>query len=431
MPFKHVTVFDDEQADEGYHGLVQDVEGGYTRSVVLIVPEGHAWLLPVYELALMTAERAYGMGEEGLGISIVTPEAAPLAALGDAASAAVGERLERARVRVYTSASPRVPAARRVFVGPDGPELEADRVVPCRASRAARCATSRSDEEGFVPVDELSRVSGMAEHVYAAGDATNLPLKHGGLGARQADVAAAGIAAMAGADVTPEPLRPIVRAVLHTGARAALHNGSHRGRPREFRRSSTEPRLACRREGRGGGAWAVPEIARLAHQGASRNGEAAASALGPIQRSVFRPEQVRGKTLMWRLQAPSRLGCMNSPAQDAVDPPTPLFDEGALELDVGDVMTTGVVTVRDDSTLDEAVDAMAAHRIHAVLVVGTRAGTPLGWITTRGLLGLIGMRRSDSGHGGDHRGAKGDRADGEPALGDLRAVVPWSDTAAG
>ena len=82
---------------------------------------------------------------------------------------------------------------------------------------------------------------------------------------------------------------------------------------------------------------------------------------------------------------------MSSLAQDAIDPPTPLFDEGALELDVRDVMTTGVVTVPDDSTLDQAVDAMAAHRIHAVLVVGTRAGTPLGWITTRGLLGLLGI----------------------------------------
>ena len=27
MPFEHVTVFDDEHADEGYHGLIQDVEG--------------------------------------------------------------------------------------------------------------------------------------------------------------------------------------------------------------------------------------------------------------------------------------------------------------------------------------------------------------------------------------------------------------------
>jgi CBS domain-containing protein len=82
---------------------------------------------------------------------------------------------------------------------------------------------------------------------------------------------------------------------------------------------------------------------------------------------------------------------MNSLAQDAIDPPTPLFDEGALELDVRDVMTTGVVTIPDDSTLDQAVAAMAAHRIHAVLVVGTRTGAPLGWITTRGLLGLLGV----------------------------------------
>ena len=34
---------------------------------------------------------------------------------------------------------------------------------------------------------------------------------------QQADITAAGIAAMAGADVTPEPLRPLIRAVLHTG----------------------------------------------------------------------------------------------------------------------------------------------------------------------------------------------------------------------
>ena len=30
-----------------------------------------------------------------------------------------------------------------------------------------------SDADGFVPVDEHCRVQGMAEHVFAAGDATN------------------------------------------------------------------------------------------------------------------------------------------------------------------------------------------------------------------------------------------------------------------
>jgi sulfide:quinone oxidoreductase len=217
MPFEHVTVFDDEHADEGYHGLIQDVEDGYTRSVVLVIPEGHAWLLPVYELALMTAERAGSMGEEGLGIDVVTPEPAPLAALGDAASAAVGDLLERAGVRVHPNARPVVPATRRVLVTPDGPELEAGRVVALPRIEGRPLRNVPRVEGDFVPVDELARVPGMGEHVFAAGDCTNLPLKHGGLGAQQADVAAAGIAAMAGADVRPEPLRPVVHAVLHTG----------------------------------------------------------------------------------------------------------------------------------------------------------------------------------------------------------------------
>jgi CBS domain-containing protein len=67
----------------------------------------------------------------------------------------------------------------------------------------------------------------------------------------------------------------------------------------------------------------------------------------------------------------------------------PLYDAGALEVDVRDVMTSGVVTIPENSTLDEAVDAMAAHRIHAVLVVGSQTGTMLGWVTTRGLLGMV------------------------------------------
>jgi sulfide:quinone oxidoreductase len=217
-PFEHVTVFDDAHADEGYRGLMQDVEGGYTRSVALLVPEGPAWLLPAYELALMTAERADSMGEEGLSVSVVTPEPAPLAALGERASGAVSELLERARVRLYANAEPQVPAARRVVVGPDGPELEAERIVSLPRIEGRPLRNVPSVEGGFVPVDEFAKVSGMAEHVFAAGDATNLPLKHGGLGAQQADVAAAGIAAMAGVDVTPEPLRPVVRVVLHTGA---------------------------------------------------------------------------------------------------------------------------------------------------------------------------------------------------------------------
>lgn len=67
-----------------------------------------------------------------------------------------------------------------------------------------------------------------------------------------------------------------------------------------------------------------------------------------------------------------------------------LLDDDALELDVREVMTAGVVTVDDDATLGQAVEAMAKHHIHAVLVVGRRSGTALGWVTTRGLLSHVG-----------------------------------------
>jgi hypothetical protein len=47
-------------------------------------------------------------------------------------------------------------------------------------------------------------------------DRFRLPVKHGGLGAQMADVAAAGIAPLAGDAPAPEPLRPVIRGVLHT-----------------------------------------------------------------------------------------------------------------------------------------------------------------------------------------------------------------------
>jgi sulfide:quinone oxidoreductase len=218
QPFEHVTVFDDAHADEAYHGLVQDVEGGYTRSVALVLPEGPAWLLPAYELALMTAERANSMGEEGLAVFLVTPEPAPMAALGDGASRAVAELLEQARVRVFPNARPTVPASRHLLVGPEGPELEAERIVAMPRIEGRQIHNLPSTADGFAPVDELCRVPGLGERVFAAGDATDFPIKHGGLGAQMADVAAAGIAPLVGDAPAPQPLRPVIRGVLHTGA---------------------------------------------------------------------------------------------------------------------------------------------------------------------------------------------------------------------
>ena len=57
-------------------------------------------------------------------------------------------------------------------------------------------------------------------------------------------------------------------------------------------------------------------------------------------------------------------------------------------------MTPGCITISEDATVAEAAEAMAAHRVHAVLVLGAENGTPLGWVTARGLLGWLGRDRS-------------------------------------
>jgi sulfide:quinone oxidoreductase len=73
-----------------------------------------------------------------------------------------------------------------------------------------------ADAGDFIPVDGHGRVTGL-EHVYAAGDGTAFPIKQGGLATQQADAVAETIAAAAGAPVTPEPFRPVLRGVLLTG----------------------------------------------------------------------------------------------------------------------------------------------------------------------------------------------------------------------
>ena len=79
-----------------------------------------------------------------------------------------------------------------------------------------------ADADGFIPIDERCRVVGMGEHVFAAGDADDFPVKQGGLGAQQADVAAAGIAALAG-EREPTASSRCSAASLITGERRRLY----------------------------------------------------------------------------------------------------------------------------------------------------------------------------------------------------------------
>ena len=67
--------------------------------------------------------------------------------------------------------------------------------------------------------------------MFAAGDAADFPIKHGGVAAQQADTAAEAIAQLAGAPVHPRPFVPTLEGVLLGGDvplyLSAVVSGSH------------------------------------------------------------------------------------------------------------------------------------------------------------------------------------------------------------
>ena len=87
-PYGSGVTFRGLQDAEAVHGLIQDVELSAVESVVFVVPSGTAWPLPLYELALLTAERAHAMGVD-VTLTLVTPEERPLGYFGLDAAATV------------------------------------------------------------------------------------------------------------------------------------------------------------------------------------------------------------------------------------------------------------------------------------------------------------------------------------------------------
>jgi sulfide:quinone oxidoreductase len=217
-PYKHVATFRDADADAAYHGIIQDVEGGYTHRLTFIQPVGPVWPLPLYELALMTAERAESMDIRELELTLVTPEPRPLAVFGMAVSDVVADRLKRAGVKLYTNALAKVPAARTVVVQPQDFKLEDQRIVTMpRVAGPAIRGLPGGGAHGFLSIDKHCAVHGSGGRIFAAGDAANYPIKHGGLGAQMADAAAAAIAMLAGAQDTAPAFNPVIRGKLLTG----------------------------------------------------------------------------------------------------------------------------------------------------------------------------------------------------------------------
>jgi sulfide:quinone oxidoreductase len=213
--FPHALTIDDRNLDETLHGLIQDIEGGYIHKLAFVAPGRMAWPLPLYELAMMTAGRAYDMQVE-LQTTIVTPEDSPLAIFGATASQAVADLLNAANVETIGSAYVEVPSYDKVLISPGGRHLDVDRVIALPGLDGPVLRGIPLGDNGFIRVDQHCRVPGV-ERIYAAGDATDFPIKMGGIGAQQADTASESIAALAGAPVTPERFNPTIHGMLLTG----------------------------------------------------------------------------------------------------------------------------------------------------------------------------------------------------------------------
>ena len=213
-----VLTWTPETDAELFGGLLRDLDEGYVKRVAFVVPPGVAWALPAYELAMMTAWQAWGMGHDDVEVTVYTHEDAPLGLFGTRATAALRDDLEEAGVRaetgVYVTENPRDPA--QLVLQPGERTLETDRVVALPRAVGPALHGLPADSRGFVPTDLHGKVPDV-DAVWAAGDAIAFPVKQGGLAAQQADAAAEAIAAVIGADVTPRPFHPVLRGMMLTG----------------------------------------------------------------------------------------------------------------------------------------------------------------------------------------------------------------------
>jgi sulfide:quinone oxidoreductase len=211
-----------------FRRLLAEAESGDVRSIAFAVPVTGTWPLPVFELALLTATHLEERSNE-VQIILVTPEPAPLALFGAAASDAVRALLTEHGITLHTGCHATRFEAGRLELVPKA-TLAADRVVALPRLEGMRILGIPADADGFVDTDPSGRVRGLPS-VYAAGDITQFPIKQGGIAAQQADAVAEAIAAQAGAALEPRPFQPVLRGLLLTGQTPRyLRNEPHGGR---------------------------------------------------------------------------------------------------------------------------------------------------------------------------------------------------------
>jgi sulfide:quinone oxidoreductase len=196
-------------------GVLDRAAGNPQLRLVFAAPAGATWALPLYELALMSSVFLRERSVADPNITVVTGETQPLEALGADAADAVCAALEHHDIQVVTGVVPETATEGGLWLRGGG-LVAADVVVALGEIVGPRIPGLPHDDAGFIRVDEHGRVRD-CDDVFAAGDATSFPVKHGGLATQQADAVAETIAVRLGNAPSAAPFRPVVHAMLLAG----------------------------------------------------------------------------------------------------------------------------------------------------------------------------------------------------------------------
>jgi sulfide:quinone oxidoreductase len=202
-------------SNERFTELLDEMVAGEVSRIAFAAPGGARWALPLYELALLTANHAASAGAEAAELTVVTPESRPLEMFGPRASELVAGLLADAGVGLRTSESPSAVGAGELVLASGG-RLAADRVVTLPRLEVEEIPGIPQGSDGFIGTDAYMRVED-TPRVYAAGDVTWFPIKQGGIAAQQADVAATSISSIVDPGIEKAPFRPVLRGAIVTG----------------------------------------------------------------------------------------------------------------------------------------------------------------------------------------------------------------------
>jgi sulfide:quinone oxidoreductase len=214
-----VLTYHDGRDGSSYRVLLHQLRERRVTKLAFVKPAGASWPLPLYDLALMTAADCAAHDLPEVELSLITPEDGPLGIFGGPASAAVRRLLDEAGVALHTS-SYGVPSRHGwLDISPGRRRLSVERIVTEPRLVGPRLRGVAAARDGFIHTDAHGRLPAL-DGVFAAGDATAFPIKQGGLAAQQADAVAETIAASVGAEIDPQPFRPVLRGLLLTGGAA-------------------------------------------------------------------------------------------------------------------------------------------------------------------------------------------------------------------